>query len=224
MHCKLTLKSSNRKTGPIPVSVTESTSCPDSCPLKNSGVCYAKNGYTRITWSKVDQHIWGSNWSDFCSQVADLPAGQVWRHNEAGDLPHHDQQIDHQKLQQLTTANSGKRGFTYTHHDMVTSKANRKAIAEANKNGFTINLSADSLAEADQLVDLEIAPVAVILPADQLTPVKTPAGNHVAICPHSIDSSIQCVSCQLCTKANRKSIIGFPAHGTGKNKLSSIVA
>lgn len=223
MHCKLTLKSSNRKTGPIPVSVTESTSCPNSCPLKDSGICYAKNGPSRFTWAKVNQHIWGSSWSEFCDQIADLPAGQVWRHNEAGDLPHHDQQIDQQKLQQLTAANSGKRGFTYTHHDM-TSEANRSAVAAANSAGFTINLSADSLAEADQLVSLQIAPVAVILPADQLTPVKTPAGNHVAICPHSIDSSIQCVSCQLCTKPNRKAIIGFPAHGTGRNKLNTIAA
>ena len=82
----LTRVSSNRKTGPIPVSTTSSESCPSTCPLRNAG-CYAAVGYTRIQWSKVDSGERGRDWKGFVSEVRKLPRGQVWRHNVAGDLP-----------------------------------------------------------------------------------------------------------------------------------------
>ena len=44
-----------------------------------------------------------------------------------------------------------------------------KAIADANANGFVVNLSADTLAEADELAALNVGPVVVVLDAQEGT-------------------------------------------------------
>jgi len=78
-------KSSNAKVGKIPTTTTDRTSCPDSCPLKDKGGCYAEAGYyTRINWDKVDSGERGASWDDLCESVSKLPEGQLWRHNYVG--------------------------------------------------------------------------------------------------------------------------------------------
>ena len=64
-------------------------------------------------------------------------------------------------------------------------KANHHAIADANRNGFTINLSAGTMEEADELVDTECGPVTVVVPAMQMTNTpnaRWPEGRHLP-CP-----------------------------------------
>lgn len=212
--------SRNAKTGPIPVTTTSAETCPDACPLKRNG-CYADSGPLGLFWRKVTERKAGMAWADLLDQVRALPKGQLWRHNQSGDLPGQGDQIDTVLLSQLVKANRGRRGFTYTHKPM-TSPESREAIAEANGQGFTVNLSANTLAEADSLADLGIAPVVVVLPADQTTATTTPAGRKVAICPAVIADSVSCASCGICALRDRKAIIGFPAHGTSKRKADAI--
>ena len=40
-YVNLTLKSRNQKVGPVPVSTSGKHTCPDACPLKANGSCYA---------------------------------------------------------------------------------------------------------------------------------------------------------------------------------------
>ena len=98
---------------------------------------------------------------------------------------------------------------------------NAAVIAAANAAGFTINLSANNLTHADELVAAGIAPVVVLLPPDQAKPTLTPAGRHVSVCPASIRDDIDCARCGVCA-TNRKTIIGFPVHGSGKAKALTI--
>ena len=211
-------KSSNSKTGAIPVTNSDRHTCPDSCKLKNNG-CYASSGYyTRLNWDKVTDGSRGGNWDSLCESVSNLKPGTLWRHNVSGDLPRKGALIDDRKLYQLITANKGRSGFTYTHHNMR-SKRNRIAIESANHNGFTINLSADNPGEADKLKALHIAPVVSIVPESQLTNFTTKGGNKVVICPAVIKDNVTCKTCQMCARPNRDTIIGFPAHGTGKGKI-----
>lgn len=212
--------SRNAKTGPIPVTTTSAETCPDACPLKKNG-CYADSGPLGLFWRKVTERKAGMAWADLLDQVRALPKGQLWRHNQSGDLPGQGDQIDTVLLSQLVKANRGRRGFTYTHKPM-TSPESREAIAEANSQGFTVNLSANTLAEADAMADLNIAPVVVVLPADQTTATTTPAGRKVAICPAVIADNVSCASCGICALRDRKAIIGFPAHGTSKRKADAI--
>jgi hypothetical protein len=212
--------SRNAKTGPIPVTTTEETSCPDACPLKKNG-CYADSGPLALFWRKVTERKAGMAWGDMLLQVRALPKGQLWRHNQAGDLAGLGDQIDTEALGQLVSANKGRRGFTYTHKPMNSPEA-RRAVSEANREGFTINLSANNLSEADHLAEMGIGPVVAVLPADQTRATVTPAGRKVAICPAVISDGVSCASCGLCALRDRKAIIGFPAHGTSKRKADAI--
>jgi hypothetical protein len=151
--------------------------------------------------------------------VRSLEPGSLWRHNVAGDLTSNNQTtIDRSALRAITDANKGRRGFTFTHYDVLTNFANREAIEEANKNGFTVNLSGNSLAHADDLADLRIAPVTVILPAGTKQNTKTPKGRTVVICPTNTHG-VTCAECGLCARSSRSTIIGFPATGGLKHRV-----
>lgn len=221
MRVHLTVKSSNIKTGPMPVSTTESRSCPDACPLKGKG-CYAENPPVLFVWRKVDRGEAGTDWAGFCAQIAALPEGQIWRHNQGGDLPGASNRIDRAKLRALAEANRGRRGFTYTHKPMTA--ANLAAVREANTAGFTVNLSADTLAEADALAETGL-PVVVIqdAPEGERSDTVTPAGRKVATCPAIYRDDVTCASCGLCQRQDRKVIIGFPAHGQGRKRALATV-
>lgn len=213
----LTLKSSNAKTGPIPVSTTSSETCPKTCGQYST--CYAKSGPLAIHWSATSKGSRGTDWSTFCDSIANLPDGQLWRHNQAGDLPGTDQNIDVKALRALVTANKGKRGFTYTHKPMT--PKNAAAVKSANTNGFTVNLSADTLDEVDTLKALNIGPVVVVLPWDQKDNIQTAAGHTIVICPATQRDNVTCASCGLCAWKDRKVVIGFPAHGAKKKQFKS---
>jgi hypothetical protein len=123
-------------------------------------------------------------------------------------------------LDALVAANKGKRGFTYTHKPLDKA-AERDAIARANANGFTINLSANDLSHADKLADLAIGPVVVVLPANATQNTVTPVGRKVVVCPATIRDDVSCADCGLCARL-RDAIVGFPAHGTSKRKADAI--
>lgn len=213
----LTMKSANAKTGPIPVSVTESDTCPLTCPFYGDG-CYAETGPLGLHWGKVSRGERGMPWSMFCDAVATMPDGQLWRHNAAGDLPGDGTLIDREALDMLLDANAGKRGFTYTHY-LPHHPGNALAIVNANLCGLTVNLSANSIEEADDLADLGLAPVVCIMPMDATSNTKTPKGRTVVVCPATQRDDVTCESCQLCQRP-RTTIVGFPAHGIHKKRIS----
>lgn len=220
MNVHLTLKSKNAKTGPIPVSTTSSDSCPPSCPLKDNG-CYASaGGPLALHWRKVDRGERGMTWDAFCEAVEAFPEGQPWRANQAGDLPHKNGVIDKRLVTQLAVANMERRGWTYTHHDMSISK-NLRLMWLCNELGFTVNLSANSLDHADALAYTKL-PIVTVLPADQLENCKTPGGRQVVVCPAVVKDDVSCATCQLCYQRDRQSIVGFPAHGSGKKRVVKI--
>ena len=86
MLVHITKKSSNAKTGRMPVTTTEESSCPSTCPHLQSGGCYAKSGPVSWHWKKVSNGLRGGSWSDLTDFVSKLERGQLWRHNQAGDL------------------------------------------------------------------------------------------------------------------------------------------
>jgi len=220
MQTHLTLVSRNVKTGPIPVSTTSAESCPSACPFNNANGCYAASGPLALHWRKVTNGLSGDSYGAFLDKVSRLMKGQLWRHNQAGDLIGEGDTLDTQALALLVKANKGKRGFTYTHKPLAT-QAERDAIRDANKGGFTVNLSGNTLDHADSLVDLAIAPVVVVLPHDATSNTVTPKGRKVVVCPATQRDDVSCASCGLCQK-QRDSIVGFPAHGTSKRKADLI--
>jgi hypothetical protein len=230
----VTEKSGNRITGPIMVTTSPRFTCPQACAFKKlgngplAGLCYAEHGALGgYVWTLLDRSSAGESimngarvygFDEFLYLVRSLEPGTLWRHNVAGDLTSNDQiTIDQAALRALVDANKGRRGFTFTHYDVLTNLANRNAIEEANKSGFTINLSGNSLAHADELADLHNAPVTVILPAGMQRNTKTPRGRTVVICP-SNTHGVTCAECGLCAR-QRSTIVGFPASGGQKHKI-----
>jgi len=207
MRVHLSLKSANVKTGPIPVSTTERDSCPDDCAMRTE--CYAASGPLALHWAAVSVGTRGTDWGQFCQSVVALPDDQLWRHNQAGDLPQIGGTVDAVKLGQLVAANRGKRGFTYSHHR---DRASLGWIRHANEWGFTVNLSANDLTDADYLADTGAGPVVVVLPSTQSQNTQTPAGRRVVVCPATQRDDVSCATCQLCQR-QRDTIVGFPAHG-----------
>lgn len=222
MKFQLTLKSENAKTGPIPVSISSSKTCPSACPLRNNG-CYAQQGPLLWNWKHVTNGDYGLEWPAFLAAIAALPAGQLWRHNQAGDLPGLGNTIASGMLRELVAANQGKRGFTYTHKPVVDHERNQAAVKHANDNGFTVNMSADNLNEADELAALNIGPVVVVLPSSQQGNTTTPSGRKVVQCPATRQGyKTTCAECKLCSVANRSCVVGFPAHGPQQSKVNKI--
>jgi hypothetical protein len=158
--------SANAKTGPIPATITERGSCWSGCALYGKG-CYALYGALGHSWAGVSDGTRGGSWDELCAKVAALPKRTLWRYAQAGDLPGADDAIDTELLWQLVVSNRGKKVIAFTHKPVLadTSVAHRKrcTIAVANAVGFTINLSANNLAEADALAALGIGPVVTVL-------------------------------------------------------------
>lgn len=225
MQTALTLKSRNEKTGPIPVSTTSEASCPDACPLRGFG-CYAETGKLRMFWQKVTEGRAGGTYEAFLKQISALKDGQLWRHNQSGDLIGDRINISLPHLNALIKANRGKRGFTYTHYDVIRNKANRKAIAQANRDGFTVNLSGNNFRHADALADTNAGPVVVVLPSHISGNVKleTPKGRKIVVCPATYRDDVTCKSCGLCAVRDRDVIVGFPAHGVRRKAADKIAA
>lgn len=211
----------NRKTGPIPVTRSPGTTCPDNCVLKSNG-CYAENA--PLAWHWAADTTKGITWEELIYKIKHLPRGQLWRHNEAGDLPAgFKDNIDWEKLQDLIRANKGKKGFTYTHYPIKPGLTNHILIVGAISQGFTINASADNMAMADVYRNLGL-PTVVILPIDAANVSYTPAGNKVVACPAEKSDKVTCASCALCQEPYRNYIIGFRAHGSHRKTVEKIIA
>lgn len=216
----MTLCSGNQKTGPIPVTTSSKSTCPTACGLAGEG-CYAEHGPMALHWRKVSAGERGGTLEEICTDIKRLPKNQLWRWGQAGDLPGDGKRIDKQGLAQLVAANKGRKGFSYTHYS-PTDPHNAEQIRRANQEGFTVNLSAESLQQADALAALDIAPVACVMPIDAEKVTKTPGGRSVVLCPASTTEGVSCATCGICAVTPRKSIIGFPAHGSGKLKAQKV--
>ncbi len=218
--------SGNAKTGPIPVSGSNATTCPNACPFKKQG-CYAKYGPIAWHWAKLNGGKVGITWAAFLLAIGRLHRGTLWRHNQFGDLAGTGNAIDAKALAELTAANRNKCGFTYTHKPVVSGAdavANRAAVKAANAGGFVVNLSGNSPEHADSLKALGIAPVVCVVPDGAANTSFTPAGHKVIVCPAQSRDNVTCATCRLCANQKRSVIIGFRPHGNGAKYVRPIAA
>lgn len=208
--------SHNVKTGPIPVSTSSPSTCPQSCGWYGRG-CYAEYNHVARWWRATART--GLSWEDFCRAVAKLPAGQLWRHNEAGDLPGRGEDVDVHAVMRLVEANRGRRGFTYTH------KSPQQwgwLLRYANREGFAINISCDAFERLDAL-KLQFGrtvPLTVVVPSDWPQRSRTPAGHHVVVCPAQTTEGLTCHRCGLCGVSGRAAVVAFRAHGQSASRVS----
>ena len=220
MFVQFVKKSSNSKTGPIPVTTSSRETCPDSCTLAGNNGCYAQAGYyTRLNWNKVTNGERGTDWPAFIDTIDALPDGQIWRHNVAGDLPGKSDMLDSEKVEELGMAASHTRGFTYTHYPI--NSHNLGIIEKVNKLGFTVNLSANNLLQAAEYVKTGL-PVVTIAPSDHGPKTRDIHGVKIVTCPATYRDNVSCATCKLCSIRDRGFVIAFPAHGSQAKKVDLI--
>ena len=198
----------------MPVSLSSRDTCPPTCTWFDRG-CYAEVGFLCFWWRRVAQS--GVDWHQFCHAIAALPEGTLWRHNAAGDRWGLGDELDVPALYRLGVANHGRHGFTYTHKPLRTA-TERAAVRTVNANGFTINLSADTLEQADRLSALQLAPVVLTLPLG-VRWRQTPAGRPIVRCP-AVPNEFTCQDCRRCAQPHRTSIIGLVAHGARRWQMT----
>jgi hypothetical protein len=174
-------------------------------------------------WAKINAGQRGEMLEQFARKIEQLPEGQLWRHNQAGDLPGKGDRINQRALARIVRANRGKRGFTYTHKPPLLGR-NARAIVDANVAGFTVNLSANSLSHADELKSYDLGPVVSIVPEG--TPEKgvTPKGHRFVICPAQTREGVTCSSCKLSSRSDRSVIVAFLPHGSASRKANAIAS
>jgi len=214
----LTAKSQNRKLGPIPASTSSRETCPASCPFakQNGGGCFADGGPQAIHWAAVTAGKRGDDYFTFLDKIAALPKGQLWRMNVSGDLQNPNSVLGRRALVQLTEANRGKRGFTYSHHPLKPAVV--QAFKAATANGFTVNASCQSETEADAAVANGLRAVMVVRKAESRRFWQSQGGNKVVVCPAAYREGQNCKTCQLCHARPQDVIIAFPAHGASYRK------
>lgn len=218
MHYTFIRTSTNIKVGPIAVIYADQKTCPSTCPLKDK-VCYAKYGNIVLHWRRVK-----TKFKDLLSRIRDMGSHEILRYGVAGDLPGAGNNINKKQLLQLKESVSRiNKAYAYTHKPMLdkqhrAAKNNRELIKGLKGSNFVINLSADSMEEADEYYDLDIAPVVVVLPVNSPKTSYTPKGRKIVSCPQQYNPNITCAKCQLCMKF-RSCIVGFVAHGSGKKYI-----
>lgn len=222
----LSNKSTNIKTGKIPVTTSGKQTCPQICPFKSEG-CYAKYGPLCLHWEKVSSGERGTSFDEHLREIRKLPKSRL-RLFQAGDFPGVGNKINIKQTKKLVNAVKGFEAFGYTHKDL-NDKKNKEIIKYCNDNGLTVNLSANNLKHADELFDLKIGPVVVTLPEDSNKNIKTPKNRSVKICPAISSEKVQCSNCggkrgSLCWQKDRDYIVGFTAHGAAKRRVTEIVA
>lgn len=212
---KLALRSQNPIIGPIPVTGSQPNTCPPSCGLYGAG-CYAEQGILGIVWRRLARGDGGMPWGAFLEAIRRLPRGQLWRHNEMGDLRGEGEELDRNALWELVRAADGQRGFTYTHK-----RRDLKMVRLANENGFTVNISTETPEQADEYSS-EGCPVTTVLPHDaSVRGNMTPGRLPIVVCPAEYEAGKQCASCGMCQDRTRGFIIGFRAQGEQKKAISA---
>lgn len=216
--------SQNRKLGRIPATSSSKNTCPKTCPFArdNGGGCYGDGGPIAIHWAALSRGDRGGSFGELCQQVRRLPAGQLWRHNTVGDLGDPNTAAGRDQLQQLTAANRGRRGFTYTHHQRGAAAV--QAMRAATANGFTVNASCHGEQEADAAVAHGLRAVMVAPKAEQRIAWDTAGGNRAVLCPATRRSDVTCETCGLCNARPSNVIVVFPAHGSAWRKAEAALS
>ena len=214
-------KSGNKKTGFMPVTYNSRLSCPDSCIFKNNG-CYADNYHTALNWDKVTSGERGGTFKELLNNIKALKPGTIWRACVAGDIPSNNKgEISRTYIKGITEANQGLKGYTYTHNRLDIGE-NISLLKTANKQGFTVNISTETEAAADNAVLNSLPAVIVVKSTETRRAWFTKNKNKILVCPAQTNGA-NCIDCQLCQHRPKNLIIAFKAHGNQAKKIDKIL-
>ena len=214
--------SSNKKTGPIPVTTTSRNSCPPTCAMRPA--CYAMLGPLALHWDKVSNGERGKGWRDHLADLATLPVFSPLRLNQSGDIPHSGGRISRRYLVALLQVIKKRKlqAWTYTHHDLAKGE-NAELLRRAFRSGLTINVSTETVEAADAAIAAGLPATITVPSTETRTTWRTPERNLVMVCPAQRRET-DCSQCMLCHKRGKRVIVAFTAHGIRKKKADQLLA
>ena len=99
---------------------------------------------------------------------------------------------------------------------------NISLLKTANKQGFTVNISTESEAAADNAVLNSLPAVIVVKSTEKRRFWFTKNKNKILVCPAQT-RGINCIDCQLCQHRPKNLIIAFLAHGNMSKLIDKIL-
>lgn len=249
--CLVIAKVSNRKLGDMSATYNPSYTCPDTCPLKESGACYAKNGKTNLIWSRInnpkaDDKSVSTSLEQTVTKftVAALEQAQhkdegapiIFRFNTAGDFAKNGTgTLDIQALDNMAWAaykahelasviHKGHDlvSYTYTHCEQ-TYIADKAIRGYHEKYNCTVNYSANTIKEIESAYR---ANMPVVYAADNVYKAKVELhrkGIKAVVCPNQT-RGLTCAQCKLCAKFDRNAVILFSMHGAKAEIGEQVIA
>lgn len=230
----VTLHSMGHKLIGLTVWRTPSNTCPDSCPLKNTG-CYDQDGNCNIHRQRHDNGEYKS--LNVVELLKKSPAmTSVVRASIGGDLAGQSNIIDKQENVKLFKGlhKAHKKVLLYTHKPITHGGSEQernvnlqtiKAIQKVAPS-LAINVSCEQAEQVDQAINAGFDAVCIV-PDDNQTVRTTPEGNKIVNCPEAQGKTDGCAMCgsgkPLCTRKNRGYAIGFPAHGSRAKKVTNLL-
>lgn len=216
----ITTKSGNSKTDNIMVISSSKNTCSYNCPFKNNG-CYGDYSWSCNKWNKISDGKWGTTWTGFKKYFKTHKPKGLIRLWDIGDFPGDKRLLDQRKCETIADmlCSKNSKPFAYTHYDPLLDH-NKTVIQSMLDKGLTVNISTQ-YNNVDHVSDNCDFPIVCVVPS--IDTKTTPKGKPIFMCPAFKNPKITCKKCGLCAKKNRKYIIGFIPHGTGKNIVRRII-
>lgn len=239
-YYNLVKKTTNKKTGPIVVISSSTSTCPTACPFVKEG-CYGKAvPYIKYHWDRFSRGEGRAlSFDELINEIHKLPEGCLIRYGEVGDLPGDGTYINERHLVELIGAFEcvDAKAWTYTHYLSFTNKevfTRNCEVLMRNRSSkhFTINISEEDKGKA--LLMCDHFPTTMVIfddgKKDWSKKKSFKIGNRKAlICPAVSKEGIQCINCggiggPLCFNRKKNSpIICFPAHGSKRKAVNQLV-
>lgn len=163
--------------------------------------CYALQGNVRLHQKRATRD--DSDGEQVYRWIQSMPPGSLVRMHVSGDV-YNAGEFDAEYFARVCEAFEARpdvTGWLYTHAPLVECL---QMQADAPDN-LAVNWSCDSLEEAQAMQADGVTGLTAVLPKGATR------AKGVTICPEQT-SGIPCADCRLCTKSDRKTIIGFIAH------------
>lgn len=232
------------QTCPAPCGMRGSKPGDEDCDDPSARLCYAGEHNALQQWKSLWKGYTGLTWPSFLNRLRESKS-KIVRLNIAGDLPADmsdptRKHLDRERVMELAeaAAANGRVAFTYTHFP-INYRDNKKILRDAIDKGLQINLSADSLRDADRKAAAGFD-VAVVIPRiryEQKDPVTgrvrslivgqgsnltTPAGRKIFFCPNITTKSVKKKTKAIRVRELQKNL-GRPLNDAEKAAISIIL-
>lgn len=211
----LVARSSNTKTGNIPVTYLGRETCPSSCPFLLNG-CYG-DGRIFALAHKLARAL---SLSEARAILAKRDkSAKYLRDRVVGDLVTATGKFNIRHVRDIArlAREHALVPFGYTH---AWRTMTRQDVTDVKAAGYVLNASCETLDDVRQAIEIGMP---TVITNDDVREGSIVDGMRVITCPAQTRDNVSCATCGLCAKPDRKVVIRFLVHGPSKVRARSAV-